>query len=84
MGYAGRLKVLQVYCLDRTLPLLMLFYSNVVGENFNCVLCMCFLCYSFHELGIYDIPATIYFILEKTQQDELYYIGHSQGATIGT
>ncbi|KAJ6651502.1 hypothetical protein lerEdw1_020899 [Lerista edwardsae] len=39
--------------------------------------------FSFHEMGIYDVPATICFILEKTQQDGLYYIGHSQGATIG-
>lgn len=45
---------------------------------------VCFLsCNSFHEMGIYDVPATINFILEKTQQDGLYYIGHSQGASIG-
>ncbi|XP_066476526.1 lipase member M-like [Tiliqua scincoides] len=39
--------------------------------------------FSFHELGIYDVPAAIHFILEKTQQDGLYYIGHSQGASVG-
>ncbi|XP_061491390.1 lipase member M-like isoform X2 [Rhineura floridana] len=39
--------------------------------------------FSFHEMGIYDIPATINFILQKTQQDGLYYIGHSQGGAIG-
>ncbi|KAJ6657771.1 hypothetical protein lerEdw1_001958 [Lerista edwardsae] len=38
--------------------------------------------FSFHEMGIYDVPAAINFILEKTQQDGLYYIGHSQGASI--
>ncbi|KAM6442652.1 lysosomal acid lipase/cholesteryl ester hydrolase-like [Liasis olivaceus] len=39
--------------------------------------------FSFHEMGIYDIPATINFILQKTKQDSLYYIGHSQGASLG-
>ncbi|XP_070608432.1 lipase member M-like [Erythrolamprus reginae] len=39
--------------------------------------------FSFHEMGIYDIPAAINFILNKTKQDSLYYIGHSQGASIG-
>ncbi|XP_054838914.1 lipase member M-like isoform X2 [Eublepharis macularius] len=39
--------------------------------------------FSFHEMGIYDIPAAINFILRKTQQEGLYYIGFSQGGTIG-
>ncbi|KAJ6653580.1 hypothetical protein lerEdw1_009078 [Lerista edwardsae] len=39
--------------------------------------------FSFHEMGIYDIPATINFILQKTQQDALYYVSHSQGTTAG-
>ncbi|KAJ6650812.1 hypothetical protein lerEdw1_003697, partial [Lerista edwardsae] len=39
--------------------------------------------FSFHEMGIYDVPATINFILQKTKQDALYYVGHSQGATAG-
>ncbi|XP_054839493.1 lysosomal acid lipase/cholesteryl ester hydrolase-like isoform X2 [Eublepharis macularius] len=39
--------------------------------------------FSFHEMGIYDIPATMKFILKETKQDTLYYIGHSQGATLG-
>ncbi|XP_063162239.1 lipase member M-like [Candoia aspera] len=39
--------------------------------------------FSFHEMGIYDIPASINFILQKTKQDSLYYIGHSQGASLG-
>ncbi|XP_007444422.2 putative lysosomal acid lipase/cholesteryl ester hydrolase, partial [Python bivittatus] len=39
--------------------------------------------FSFHEMAIYDIPATINFILQKTKQDCLYYIGHSQGAALG-
>ncbi|XP_058043771.1 lipase member M-like [Ahaetulla prasina] len=39
--------------------------------------------FSFHEIAIYDIPATIDFILNKTKQEKLYYIGHSQGGTLG-
>ncbi|XP_032087789.1 putative lysosomal acid lipase/cholesteryl ester hydrolase isoform X3 [Thamnophis elegans] len=39
--------------------------------------------FSFHEMAVYDIPATINFILHKTGQDSLYYVGHSQGAGIG-
>uniref|UniRef100_A0A6J0UFQ9 Lipase n=1 Tax=Pogona vitticeps TaxID=103695 RepID=A0A6J0UFQ9_9SAUR len=39
--------------------------------------------FSFHEMAMSDIPATINFILQKAQQEELYYIGHSQGAAIG-
>ncbi|XP_070610063.1 lipase member M-like [Erythrolamprus reginae] len=39
--------------------------------------------FSFHEMAIYDIPAAINFILNKTKQNSLYYIGHSQGASIG-
>ncbi|XP_060097264.1 lysosomal acid lipase/cholesteryl ester hydrolase-like [Heteronotia binoei] len=39
--------------------------------------------FSFHETGIYDIPAAINFILTKTKQETLYYIGHSQGGSLG-
>lgn len=30
----------------------------------------------------FDLPACIDYILRKTSQKSLYYIGHSQGATI--
>ncbi|XP_067321823.1 lysosomal acid lipase/cholesteryl ester hydrolase-like [Anolis sagrei] len=39
--------------------------------------------FSFHEMGYYDIPAIINFILNKTGQQQLYYIGHSEGTTMG-
>nr|XP_060624752.1 lipase member M-like [Anolis sagrei ordinatus] len=39
--------------------------------------------FSFHEMAIYDIPAAINFILQKTQHDKLHYIGHSQGGAFG-
>lgn len=35
--------------------------------------------FSWHEIGLYDLPAMIDFILEKTEQDQMIYIGHSQG-----
>ena len=37
--------------------------------------------FSFEEMGLYDIPATIDYILEHTQFDQLAYVGHSQGTT---
>uniref|UniRef100_F7E7P9 Lipase n=1 Tax=Monodelphis domestica TaxID=13616 RepID=F7E7P9_MONDO len=38
---------------------------------------------SFDEMAKYDLPATIDFIVKKTGQEQLYYVGHSQGTTIG-
>lgn len=37
--------------------------------------------FSWHEIGIYDLPATIDFILEHTKFLRIHYIGHSQGVT---
>ncbi|XP_014285223.1 gastric triacylglycerol lipase [Halyomorpha halys] len=37
--------------------------------------------FSFHEMGYYDQPAIIDFILAKTNHTKLFYIGHSQGTT---
>ncbi|XP_056648724.1 lipase 3-like [Diorhabda sublineata] len=37
--------------------------------------------YSWHEMGIYDTPTTIDFILEKTGNKTLYHIAHSEGST---
>ncbi|KFQ62722.1 Lysosomal acid lipase/cholesteryl ester hydrolase, partial [Pelecanus crispus] len=38
--------------------------------------------FSFHEMAMYDLPAMIDFVLLKTGQKQIYYIGHSQGCTI--
>ncbi|KAG8180328.1 hypothetical protein JTE90_016362 [Oedothorax gibbosus] len=37
--------------------------------------------FSFDENAKYDIPAIIDYILNETKQEQLYYIGHSQGNT---
>lgn len=37
--------------------------------------------FSFDEMGYYDIPAFINLILAVTNQEKLFYIGHSQGTT---
>uniref|UniRef100_A0A8C0HQ97 Lipase n=1 Tax=Buteo japonicus TaxID=224669 RepID=A0A8C0HQ97_9AVES len=39
--------------------------------------------YSFHEMAMYDLPATINYILQKTGQEQLYYVAFSQGTTAG-
>ena len=37
--------------------------------------------YSFYELGRYDAPAQINYVLQKTGHSKLSYIGHSQGTS---
>lgn len=37
--------------------------------------------FSWHEIGYFDLPATIDHILECTNQKELLYVGYSQGTT---
>uniref|UniRef100_A0A8C3BYH1 Partial AB-hydrolase lipase domain-containing protein n=1 Tax=Cairina moschata TaxID=8855 RepID=A0A8C3BYH1_CAIMO len=39
--------------------------------------------FSFHEIGIYDLPAELDFIMNKTGQKDVYYVGHSEGSTAG-
>mmetsp|Transcript_5929 Transcript_5929/g.5090 ORF Transcript_5929/g.5090 Transcript_5929/m.5090 type:complete len:104 (+) Transcript_5929:292-603(+) len=37
--------------------------------------------FSFEEMGIYDTPAVIQYILSLTNKDKLAVLAHSQGAT---
>ncbi|KAM9281999.1 LOW QUALITY PROTEIN: lipase member M-like [Cariama cristata] len=41
-----------------------------------------FWAFNFDEMAKFDLPTTINFIVEKTGQEKLYYIGYSQGTTI--
>lgn len=38
--------------------------------------------FSWQEMGVYDVPAMINYILKKTGTEKLTYIGHSQGTTM--
>lgn len=37
--------------------------------------------FSFHEIGFFDLPAMINYILSTTQKPSLFYVGHNQGTT---
>lgn len=38
--------------------------------------------YSWHEIGLYDLPASIDYILNHTNKRQLNYVGQSQGSTV--
>ncbi|CAH1117581.1 unnamed protein product [Phaedon cochleariae] len=38
--------------------------------------------FSWHDIGVVDVPTIIDFVLEKTGADGVYYAGHSQGTTV--
>lgn len=37
--------------------------------------------FSWHEIGVYDVPAMIDYIINKTSHQKIFYVGHSQGGT---
>lgn len=37
--------------------------------------------FSWHEIGFYDLPAMIDFVLAATGASKIFYVGHSQGTT---
>ena len=37
--------------------------------------------FSWHDIGIHDVPETIDYVLANTNSSALHYIGHSQGTT---
>lgn len=39
--------------------------------------------YSWDEMALYDVPATVDKILKVSGASEIFYVGHSQGGTIG-
>uniref|UniRef100_A0A182N1Q1 Lipase n=1 Tax=Anopheles dirus TaxID=7168 RepID=A0A182N1Q1_9DIPT len=38
--------------------------------------------FSFHEIGLYDLPTMVDHVLARTGHTQLHYIGHSQGTTV--
>lgn len=38
--------------------------------------------FSWHEMGVYDVPAMIDYVLAHTGQQKLQYVGHSQGCAV--
>lgn len=34
-------------------------------------------------MALKDLPAVVDYILKETSQEQIYYVGHSQGTTIG-
>lgn len=38
--------------------------------------------YSLHEIGTYDLPASIDYILKNTNVSQLHYIGYSMGTCV--
>lgn len=39
-------------------------------------------CYSWHEMGHYDLPATIDYMLLATGYQQILFVGHSMGNTV--
>lgn len=37
--------------------------------------------FSWNEIGYYDLPAMIDYVLKETGNEKLHYVGHSQGTT---
>lgn len=38
--------------------------------------------FSFHEMGIYDLPAVIDYVTNTTQEKQVFFVGHSLSTTV--
>lgn len=45
-------------------------------------MCKIFYSCSFHEVGLYDVPSEIDYILATTGKEGIHYIGHSMGTVV--
>lgn len=58
------------------------FYSRMhISKDPNSIVNPKFWDFSWFDMGVYDHPAVIDYILKKTSFPKLYYIGYSQGTT---
>lgn len=55
------------------------FVCSDYNFSYNFVFSPC----SYDEMARFDLPAVIDFILQKTGQENIYYVGYSQGTTMG-
>lgn len=63
--------------------------NNIRGNQYSkrhqtldsCPTCTEFWSFGFHESAIYDYPATIDYILEATNQEDLFFVGYSMATT---
>ena len=56
-------------------------YSTLLTPPFNSN-CETMPCSSYDEMVRYDLPSMITYVMEITQQNEIYYVGHSQGTIV--
>lgn len=56
-------------------------YSRNHTHLDTCSTCKDFWDFGWHEGGLYDVTASIDYVLEFTGQDSVYYTGHSMGCT---
>ena len=55
--------------------------QKLIINNYIKIFLICNFFNSWHEIGARDLPAMIDYILEKTGNKKIFYIGHSQGTT---
>ena len=56
-------------------------YSKNHTSLNTCSTCSEFWNFGWHEAGMFDLASVIDYVLALTENDSLYYIGHSQGTT---
>ncbi len=50
-------------------------------QYYDCSSCADFWSFCWHEGGIHDYSAIIDYVLEETEKENLFFVGHSMGST---